>query len=59
MSSCWNKKILIATTKIASTYMFEKVAQEYYLYDPNISIVGKVVLLLFCSSYHPLRTQTP
>ena len=50
------KSFLIATTKIASTHMFAKVAQEYCLYHPNISIVGKVVLLLFCSSYHPLRT---
>ena len=41
------KYFLTATNKIASTYMFAKVAQEYYLYHPNISIVGKVVLLLF------------
>ena len=53
------KSFLIATTKITSTYMFANVAQKYGLYHPNISIVGKVVLLLFCSSYHPLRTQTP
>ena len=53
------KSLLTTTTKIASTYMFAKVAQEYCLYHPNISIVGKVVLLLLCSSYHTLTTQTP
>ena len=53
------KSFLTATTKIASTYMSAKVAQQYYLYHPIISVVGKVVLLLLCSCYHPLRTQTP
>ena len=53
------KSFLTTTTKIASTYMFAKVAQEYCLYHLNISIVGKVVLLLLCSYYHPLTTQTP
>ena len=42
------KSFLISTTKIAYTNMFAKFAQEYCLYHPNISIVGKVVLLLFC-----------
>ena len=52
------KSFLTATTKIGATHMFAKVAQEYCLYHPNIFIVGKVVLLLLCSSYNPLRTQT-
>ena len=38
------KSFLTTTTKISSTHMFAKVAQEYCLYHPNISIAGKVVL---------------